>query len=137
MAASTRDFELKQAPQRWSAYSDRAELFGGDGLAHTDWSPTNILIVNGHARMLDWAWPTKGARWIDPACWTVWLIASGHTPYEAEAWAAELPAFATAPTASVTAFAAAQAAMWEDIGDQAPHPGLAAAATAWVKHRTK
>ncbi|RSN46885.1 aminoglycoside phosphotransferase [Actinomadura sp. WAC 06369] len=130
------DVELKQASDRWAAYSDRPELFAGRWLAHTDWSPSNVLVVNGTARMLDWAWPTTGARWIDPACWIVWLIASGHTPAQAEAWANRLEAFATAPTESVTAFADAQAAMWADIGEHAPHPGLAAAAAHWTRHRT-
>jgi hypothetical protein len=129
--------EMKQAPDRWTAYSDRTELFAGDWLSHTDWSPSNVLVVDGQARMLDWAWPTKGASWLDPACWVVWLIASGHTPAQAEAWASAVPAFSTAPEEAVTAFASAQAAMWEDIGETAPHPGLAAAAASWVKHRAE
>ncbi|MBO2464486.1 hypothetical protein [Actinomadura violacea] len=128
--------EMKQAPLRWASYSDRADLFAGDCLSHTDWSPSNVLIVHGQARMLDWAWPTKGACWLDPACWIVWLIASGHTPEQAEARACELRTFATAPKEAVSAFAAAQAAMWEDIGEHAPHPGLAAAAANWAKYRS-
>ncbi|MFI0367451.1 hypothetical protein ACH35V_06200 [Actinomadura sp. 1N219] len=128
--------DLKHAPQRWSAYSDRSELFDGDWLSHTDWSPSNILISGDHAYMLDWAWPTRGARWIDPACWVVWLIASGHHPAQAQIWASKIPAFAAAPPHATTAFAQAQAAMWEDIGEHAPHPGLAAAAATWIKHRT-
>ncbi|MFA1546470.1 hypothetical protein [Actinomadura chokoriensis] len=129
--------ELKRAEQRWSSYSDHSEMFAGDWLSHTDWSPTNILIGSDkRAYMLDWAWPTRGARWIDPACWIVWLIACGHHPAQAQTWASNIPLFAAAPTDAVTAFAKAQVAMWEDIGDHAPHPGLAAAATRWVKHRT-
>ncbi|OLT12718.1 hypothetical protein BJF79_21710 [Actinomadura sp. CNU-125] len=130
------DVALKQAPDRWASYSDRAELFTGDWLCHTDWSPGNILLSGDRARMLDWAWPTQGARWIDPACWIIWLIASGHHPALAQTRASALSAFATAPPAAVTAFASAQAAMWEDIGESAPHPGLAAAAARWVRHRT-
>ncbi|WP_157430456.1 aminoglycoside phosphotransferase [Actinomadura macra] len=129
--------DLKYAEQRWSGYSDRSELFAGDWLSHTDWSPGNVLIGgDGRAYMLDWAWPTRGARWLDPACWVVWLIASGHHPARAQAWASEIPAFAAAPAHALTAFAQAQAAMWEDIGDHAPQPGLAAAAARWVEHRT-
>ncbi len=86
--------------------------------------------------MLDWAWPTSGARWIDPACWIIWLIASGHHPAQAQAWASKIPPFAAAPVHAVTAFAQAQAAMWEDIGVHAPRPGLADAAARWVKYRT-
>ncbi|RFS82204.1 aminoglycoside phosphotransferase [Actinomadura spongiicola] len=128
--------ELKQASQRWSAYSDRPELFDGAWLSHTDWSPGNVLITGDRAYMLDWAWPTRGARWIDPACWVVWLIAEGHHPAHAEARAARVQAFAAAPDLAVTAFARAQAAMWEDIAENAPHPALDSAATTWVGHRT-
>lgn len=128
------DLTLKRAEQRWSAYSQQAMLFAGTHLSHTDWSPGNVLIA-GDARLVDWAWPTCGAAWIDPACWIVWLIASGHSPAQAENQAAAVPAFAHAPRHAVTAFAAAQAAMWADIGDDAPHPGLAAAAAGWHKHR--
>jgi hypothetical protein len=128
------DLDMKQAEQRWAAYSDQAELFAGTHLSHTDWSPGNVLIASD-ARLVDWAWPTRGAAWIDPACWIVWLTAGGHSPAQAENQAATIPAFAHAPEHAVTAFAAAQAAMWAEIGDEAPHPGLAAASSDWYKHR--
>jgi hypothetical protein len=134
LPAAPAGLNLKQAEQRWSAYSQHVGLYAGNHLSHTDWSPGNVLIADD-ARLVDWAWPTRGAPWIDPACWTVWLIASGHTPAQAEGRAAEVPAFAHAPRHAVTAFSAAQAAMWDDIGDDAPHPGLAAAAADWQKHR--
>jgi len=102
--------DLKRAELRWSAYSPQPDLFAGDHLSHTDWSPGNVLIDDG-ARLVDWAWPTRGAAWIDPACWVVWLIASGHNPAQAQAQAARIPAFARAPEQAVTAFAAAQAAI--------------------------
>ncbi len=111
-------------------------MFAGGHLSHTDWSPGNVLI-SGDARLIDWAWPTRGAAWIDPACWAVWLIAGGHHPALAEDHAARVPAFAHAPANAVTAFAAAQAAMWKDIADHAPHPRLAAAAAAWHSYRTR
>jgi hypothetical protein len=126
--------DLKRAEQRWSAYSQQAGLFAGDHLSHTDWSPGNV-VIGRDARLVDWAWPTRGADWIDPACWIIWLIASGHSPARAESQAASVPAFARAPRQAVTAFAAAQAAMWTEIGEQAPHHGLRAAAADWHKHR--
>ena len=129
------DVELKRAEQRWSAYHERSDLFAGDGLVHTDWSPSNILVGTRRAVMVDWAWPTRGASWVDPACWVVWLIVAGHDSAQAEQQAMKVPAFRQAPQPAVTAFAEAQAAMWADIGESAPHPGLAAAATDWVKYR--
>lgn len=132
--AAPASLDLKHAEQRWAAYSQHARLFAGEHLSHTDWSPGNVLIASD-ARLVDWAWPTRGADWIDPACWIVWLIASGHHPAQAESHAASIPAFARAPRHAVTAFAAAQAAMWAEIGSKAPHPSLATAATEWHQHR--
>ena len=134
LPAAPTGIDLKHAEQRWSAYSPHARLFAGAHLAHTDWSPGNVLIADD-ARLVDWAWPTRAAAWIDPACWIVWLIASGHSPAQAEGRAASVPAFAHAPRYALTAFSAAQAAMWAEIGDDAPRPGLAAAAADWHKHR--
>lgn len=129
------DAMLKRAEQRWSAYTERPELFAGKHLCHTDFSPGNVLINGDRAYMVDWAWPTIGAQWLDAACWTVWLIAYGHTPRQAESWAKRIPAFREALEESITTFAEAQAAMWEDIGDRAPHPKLVTAAADWVRYR--
>lgn len=136
LPAAPAGLELKRAEQRWSSYSNRPELFEGQHLAHTDWSPSNVLVTIATARLVDWAWPTIGAAWLDPACWIVWLIAHGHTPHEAEHQAARVPAYRTALPDAITEFAKAQAAMWADIADSSPHPGLATAAADWVKHRT-
>lgn len=131
------DIELKQAQQRWAAYTDIPELFTGGNLLHTDWSPGNLLI-NGHAYMVDWAWPTKGAGWIDPACWAVWLIASGHQPHTAESFLSDIPSWENAPRASIDEFVRVQARMWEDIAADSPETwptNLAEAAQLWAKYR--
>jgi hypothetical protein len=131
------DIELKLAEKRWANYSDDPELFKGGHLLHTEWSPSNVL-VDDKALFVDWAWATRGAAWIDPACWVVWLIASGHSPLEAEKWAAQVPSWNAAPTDAVAAFAAAQADLWSEIAEVDPEPwitGMAAAARSWSAHR--
>jgi hypothetical protein len=128
---------LKRAESRWAHYSDTPELFAGDALLHTDWNPTNVL-VGDTAHLVDWAWPTYGAAWIDPACWVVWLVAEGHTPTEAESVVADVPAWAAAPTAGLDAIAGAQARMWRDIANDDPDPWttrIADAAATWADHR--
>lgn len=132
------DIELKQAEQRWAAYMGRPELLSGTCLLHTDWSPENLL-VHDRAYLIDWAWPTKGAGWIDPACWAVWLIASGHTPTTAEAWASSVPSWERAPAHALNEFAGAQALMWAGIASESPEPWkgkLASAAQRWAMYRT-
>ena len=131
------DIELKLAEKRWASYTDSPALFVGDHLLHTEWSPSNVL-VSDTALFVDWAWATRGAAWIDPACWVVWLIASGHSPQGAEGWAAQIPSWHDAPTEALAAFAAAQAALWSRIAEVDPEPwikNMAAAAQQWSERR--
>ena len=133
------DTELKEAEQRWESYSDAPELFAGACLLHTEWTPGNVL-VGDRAYLVDWAWPTRGAAWIDPACWIVWLVASGHTPASAENHAAMIPSWEQAPPRSVDEFALAQARMWAEIAAESSQPwtkSLAAASSLWSAHREK
>lgn len=132
------DLPLKVAQQRWSSYTDAPELFAGDHLLHTEWNPGNV-VINNVAHLVDWAWPTRGAAWIDPACWVVWLVASGHSLQSAEDWAAQIPAWHSAPRDSLDSFARVQAAMWEGIAQDGPESWaqrVAGAARQWAEHRS-
>ncbi|MEU6347217.1 aminoglycoside phosphotransferase [Streptomyces sp. NPDC046977] len=133
------DLPLKTMPDRMRSYSDTPDLFAGEQLLHTDWNPHNVLIADGRARLVDWAWAARGAAWIDPALWVIWLIASGHTPEQAERLAAECTAFADAPGPSLNAFARAQNRMWDEIAGDAPDAWTATmqtAAAGWHRHRS-
>ncbi|MEZ7004897.1 aminoglycoside phosphotransferase [Streptomyces sp. AD55] len=117
------DIPIKAAEQRWAAYAPpgTATLFAGDTLLHTDLAPHNVL-VNARAHIIDWAWPTRGAAWIDPAVLILRLLEAGHTLAEADAFARRFPSWSTAPAEATEAFAAANAAVWEEItcADTAP-----------------
>ncbi|GGJ60641.1 aminoglycoside phosphotransferase [Streptomyces brasiliensis] len=134
--------ELKTMPQRMSSYvTDSADLrfFEGRTLLHTDWKPDNVLIVNGQARLVDWAWASSGAAWIDPALWVIWLIASGHSAAEAESVAALHPSWDLTPAHHIDAFARAQQRLWESIA-RADQPDewtnqVHAATRTWVERR--
>ncbi|GAO09676.1 hypothetical protein TPA0598_05_03980 [Streptomyces lydicamycinicus] len=102
------------------------------------------MLVNGRApqgdraRLVDWGWATRGASWLDAGYWVIWLIASGHAPASAERWAAEVPAWHTAPAEGIAAFAAANRNVWDEISTADPDPWtlrLAAAAATWHDHR--
>lgn len=132
------DLPLKTMPDRMASYSDTPGLFAGERLLHTDWNSTNVLIRDGAALLVDWAWASRGAGWIDPALWVIWLIAGGHTAAEAEAQASTLPAWNEAPGVAVDAFAAASARLWQEIAGADPDPWtqrMEAAAEAWARHR--
>ncbi|MEL3944522.1 aminoglycoside phosphotransferase [Streptomyces sp. LNU-CPARS28] len=136
------DVELKQIEQRFADYVDHADdaaLLRGDTVLHTDWTPDNVLIVDNVARVVDWAWPTRGAAWIDAACWAVWLISAGHSPEAAEQWAGKTPAWSTATARALDVFATAQQRLWASIADEAPDVAwkrsLADAAQQWRTYR--
>jgi hypothetical protein len=118
------DLDLRRAEQRLQAYMNHPDdlaHFAGDTLLHTDWNPTNV-IIDEQARIVDWGWATRGAPWLDAGYWTIWLIAAGHQPASAEAWAAQTPAWRAAPHLAVDAFAAATARLWAETGGAQPDP---------------
>ncbi|MEU8873648.1 aminoglycoside phosphotransferase [Streptomyces javensis] len=135
------NIDLRQAEQRLSKYVTHpadAEAFAGDALLHTDWNNHNVLITDARARLVDWGWATRGAAWLDPAYWIIWLIASGHSPAQAEEIGQYIPAWATAPPTAVDLFADANAALWNEIAGDSPDvwtARLRSAAMKWQHHR--
>ncbi|MFD7908463.1 aminoglycoside phosphotransferase [Kitasatospora sp. NPDC059722] len=136
--------ELRRAEQRWAAFVDDPEMlsrFAGASLLHTDLNNENVLIRGDRALLVDWAWATCGAPWIDPALWVIWLIAAGgHSPAEAEAWAARVPGWTTVDPKVLDVFAQAQSRMWADIAGDDPDSwtaGLNQAARQWACYRKR
>ncbi|MEB8341301.1 aminoglycoside phosphotransferase [Streptomyces endophyticus] len=117
------DVDLKRAEQRWGTYAPpgTAGLFAGDRLLHTDFAPDNVLI-DDRAHIIDWAWPTQGAAWIDPAVLILRLMDAGHQVAPAEAFAWRFASWRTARRTAKRAFAAANAALWQEIAEEAPTP---------------
>ena len=117
------DIPIKAAEHRWAAYAPpgTAALFAGNTLLHTDLAPHNML-VDDRAHIIDWAWPTRGAAWIDPAILILRLLEAGHRLTEADTFARRFPSWRTAPAEATEAFAAANVAAWEEIArtDAAP-----------------
>ncbi|HEX3788604.1 MAG TPA: phosphotransferase [Pseudonocardiaceae bacterium] len=135
---------FRRAEQRWAeVINDPAarDVLAGDTILHTDYNPANILVTgDGKARIIDWAWPTKGAAWIDPACLIPRLITCGHSPASAEDVARQCPAWDDADPAAIDLFAYALTTLWGEIGrDQPNEPwkqALAASARQWHEHRS-
>jgi hypothetical protein len=133
------DVPIKDA-SRWRSYAEAGDTtpFEGDTLLHTDWKPDNVLVQADGVRVIDWAWPTQGAAWIDPACLLIQLIANGHTPTEAETWIAHTRAWRAAPPTAVNAFCLTNVRMWNEIVGNNPtpwHRRVAEAARAWADSR--
>ncbi|MFE0792384.1 hypothetical protein [Streptomyces mutabilis] len=85
--------------------------------------------MDDRAHIIDWAWPTRGAAWIDPAILILRLLEAGHTLVEADAFARRFPSWLTAPAKATKAFAAANAAAWQEIARAHAAPWKAAMAS--------
>ncbi|GAA3798727.1 hypothetical protein GCM10022403_035730 [Streptomyces coacervatus] len=76
---------------------------------------------------------------IDPALLVVQLLAAGHSPEAAEAWASRSTAWVMAAPKAVDAFAAATLRMYRVFADRRPDAvwlkAMVAAAGSWVGHR--
>ena len=104
---------FKPAEDRWKGYVDdpaMARVFAGATLTHSDWTPDNVLVSGHRAWLIDWAWPTLGAPWTDPAGWLLRLMASGgHTPRRPSSRQR------AANPAHIDLFAAANVRLWDEI----------------------
>ncbi|GAA2465456.1 phosphotransferase family protein [Winogradskya humida] len=132
--------ELKRAETRWAGFVDTADLplLRGDTLLHTDYAPDNILIDGSNASLIDWAWPTLGAAFIDPGCLIIRLIFAGHTPEEAERCVAPTQAWRSAAPEAIDVCAAALAGMWAEIAETERiswKQQMAESAAAWHAYR--
>jgi hypothetical protein len=129
---------LRKIEDRWHDYlGARADLLAGSTVAHTDIHRHNIMIGSS-AKLVDWAWPTLAAPWLDTACVGLQLIEAGHQPEDAERWCQQSTAYAAASTDAVSAFVSGACAMWLDISAADRQPwkfDVAAAAERWAKHR--
>ncbi|XVV13335.1 phosphotransferase [Actinoplanes sp. CA-131856] len=141
MAAALTPSPAKKVQAATARWADRIapEVVDGDTLVHTDVSPHNFLVHDTGVAIVDWSMPCRGAAWIDSALMVVRLIRAGHSPDQAEDWANQMPAWRTADTEAVDAFAAGIASLSRERQLQQPsveHLGpLADAANRWTSHR--
>jgi aminoglycoside phosphotransferase (APT) family kinase protein len=122
---------------------------GGDTMLHMDLRPDNVLCrhLDGTALIVDWAQAVRGAPWLELANLVPYLIVAGHSPADAEQRGLSGPAMSQAPAWAVTGFAAGVAGYLAASSRQPSPPGAyglrafqataAAAALAWVAHRTR
>lgn len=135
------DLPLQRLADRWSLFAEASELelLSGDTLLHTDLNPENILVdeATDEVHVVDWSWPALGAAWVDVAALVLRLVASGHTPAQADRWAAQFPSWAAAPAYAVDTLSAANAKVWTQIGSTvATCGGMMIAAQQWAAYRS-
>jgi hypothetical protein len=137
------DLPVKRAEQRWAAYVEDGTdigLLAGTTLLHTDFNPLNVLMTSNGTWIIDWAWPTRGAAFIDPACFLLHLMLGGHTAAQAEAWAEQCTSWGKTPHEAINVFANACARLYDEIAREDPQPWkrrFAAVAQDWVEYRSR
>ena len=137
------DLPVKRAEQRWAAYLDNdtdLALLAGTTLLHTDFNPLNVLMTADGTWIIDWAWPTRGAAFIDPACFLLRLMLSGHTAAQAEVWAQQCTSWGKTPDKAINVFAIACARLYDEIAREDPQPWkkhFAAVAHDWADYRSE
>jgi hypothetical protein len=116
------------AEKRWAPFAkDPAglDLIRGDNLVHTDLTMDNF-VIGERVRIIDWAWPTSGAAWLDVASMVVRLIQAGHSPRQAEDWAGNIPVWRNTPRAAVRAYTQIRTTLAQQNG--------VAMASAWERY---
>jgi len=105
--------ERKRVERRWEAMGDVSAL-AGDTLLHADLNPANVLLGdNGSVFVVDWTFAGRGAAFLEMALLIPWLLKAGHSPAEAERWAARFPAWAAAEPMRIDLFARVFADKWQ------------------------
>ncbi|GLZ12656.1 hypothetical protein Acsp04_28910 [Actinomadura sp. NBRC 104425] len=128
------DVVSRRVERRWAGLAVRPPAVSGDMLVHTDLNPGNVLVTEDRAYLLDWAAACRGAAWTEPAMLVPRLIAHGHSPGDAEAWAARFESWRRVTAEALGTMAAAEADKWEATASQWPYPEIvrtAAAARRW------
>jgi len=130
------------AETRWDRFADdaaSAALLAGDALLHTDINGSNILLSGPTGWVVDWAWPTRGAGFIDPACLVLQLIAAGHSAPLAERWASGCTVWLDADPKGLDVFASANVRMFRHLTSRKPDAAwlrsMTDAAEAWAVDR--
>lgn len=84
----------------------------GDTLVHTDLNPANLIMTAYGLKVVDWAFATRAAPWVELAMLVQWLIGSGHTPDQAEQWMQRYPAWQATDRDVLDDLASRNASKW-------------------------
>ena len=72
---------------RYLGLDPAASVLAGDCLVHCDLNPSNVLITDdGGVRVVDWAFGSRGAGWVELGFLLPWMVRDGHSFHQAEAW---------------------------------------------------
>jgi hypothetical protein len=123
----------------WGRYASDPGTLAGDALVHRDPNPTNFVVDDDRAWLVDWGWAVRGPAWLTAAALVLSLMEAGWQARAAERAVAPVPGWVTAPPPAVSVFADANARMWDEAVAATPGWPLdfrAGIARQWVTHRS-
>ncbi|MCP2336036.1 phosphotransferase [Actinomadura rupiterrae] len=129
-----------QVERRWQPVLDDVSAMAGGTLLHADLNPANLLITPaGRPYVVDWAFTSRGAAWVELGLLIPWLLKAGHSPGAVDAWLARFPSWTQADANTLDQFAWAFAETWRQrsFADSATawKAELAALGKRWADHR--
>ncbi|MFI6069216.1 aminoglycoside phosphotransferase [Micromonospora sp. NPDC051227] len=142
LAALTALQETSAPGETWFAPAARLGFaqpaMDGETLIHSDLNPASLIVTPVGLRIVDWAWATKAAAWVELALLVQWLIGSGHSAEQAEEWLAQLPAWTATDHHVLDHFASGNATKWAAKSGQSTElwvQDLAVWTGEWANHR--
>ncbi|WP_173390608.1 phosphotransferase [Actinomadura litoris] len=109
--------------RRWQKHTADVAFLAGHTLLHTDLNQDNFIITSdGRAYVVDWAFVSRGAAWVELGLLIPWLLKAGHSPNEAEAWVSQFPSWEQTAAADIDTFAAAFAMQWRKASQMREDP---------------
>ncbi|MBA9007257.1 phosphotransferase [Thermomonospora cellulosilytica] len=127
--------------RRWQQVLEDTTPLSGNVLLHTDLNEDNFIITpDGRAYLVDWAFTSRGAAWVELGLLVPWLIKAGHSPQSAEEWVAQFSSWAEVDPGCVTRWSVAFAELWRTRSEVNPAEWVAFYAgliRRWADHRLK
>ncbi|MCW2890366.1 MAG: Phosphotransferase enzyme family protein [Streptosporangiaceae bacterium] len=107
------DVVTMRVERRWESVAAEVTPMAGNALLHTDVNCSNMLITpDGRPYVVDWAFTSRGAAWVELGLLIPWLLKAGHSPPQAAEWVAQFPAWTAADPAAIDLFSEVSAERW-------------------------
>jgi hypothetical protein len=127
------------AREYWEQYTDDPAALDGNAIVHRDPNPTNFVIGEYRAWMVDFGWAVRGPAWMTAANLIGNLIEAGWAPADADNALSAIPAWANAPADAVDKLAFAAVREWDHAMQRGHAHKMwqlrAAAAREWAAYR--
>lgn len=94
----------------------------GDRLVHWDARADNVIVRDGVAVLLDWAWASRGAPWLDTLLLAMDFRIQGGP--DADAFLASSPVTRDVPPSDLASVVACMVGIWHDRARRPAPPGL-------------